>query len=55
MQSQLGDGLMVNRYDCLEDVLGSDHRPILLDASLTLKEISYLDSSRLLNVRFAKN
>jgi hypothetical protein len=44
----------VNRYDCLESVLGSDHRPVIMDLGINIKELAYMDSKQLMNMPFAK-
>ena len=44
-----------NAYRSLEEVLGSDHRPVMLDININLKPLQYLNVPSLLNPMFAHN
>jgi hypothetical protein len=39
----------VNKYTSLEGVLGSDHRPVILDIEIESKQLRYMNRELLLN------
>ena len=47
--------IKVNKYTSLEGVLGSDHRPVILDVEIESKQLRYMSRDLLLNPKQARN
>ena len=47
--------ITLKAYACLENVRGSDHRPVVLDIIVKVNELNYMDETSLIDIRKAKS